>query len=130
MLALWEWLQQVYTVLAMVPFVAFLLTWFLVHWLTQDKKKATHASMDITSLFLLGSVAVMSQRLFESSMLFWTIVLLFLVAAGMLGNIQNRVRGRIHMMKIARTLGRLGFILLSACYVVLLMIGISKYMLA
>lgn len=127
--ALWVWLQQVYTVLAMVPFVAFFLTWFLVYWLTKDKKKATHASMDITSLFLLGSVAVMSRKLFESGMLFWTVVLLFLIAGGMLGNMQNRMRGRIHMLKITRTLGRVGFVVLSFCYIVLLIIGIGAYML-
>ncbi len=86
--------------------------------------------MDVTTLFLIGSVAVMSNRLFQSGMLFWTVVLLFLVLAGLLGNLQTRIRGRVDMGKIAKTLSRLGFVVLSACYVVLLIIGIGKYMLA
>jgi hypothetical protein len=116
--------------LAMVPFVAFLVTWFIVYWVCKDKKTATHLSMDVTTLFLIGSVAVMSNRLFQSGMLFWTVVLLFLVLAGLLGNLQTRIRGRVDMGKIAKTLSRLGFVVLSACYVVLLIIGIGKYMLA
>lgn len=84
--------------------------------------------MDITTLFLIGSVAFMSRNLFGSGMLFWTIVLLFLIAAGLLGNLQNRMKGRIDIIKIARTLGRFGFLVLTACYVLLLVVGIGKYM--
>lgn len=122
------WLQQLYTFLAVVPFVAFIIVWIAVYYYTKDKRKATHLSMDITTLFLIGSVAFMSRNLFDSGMLLWTIVLLFLVAAGLLGNMQNRLKGKIDLIKIARTLGRLGFVLLTACYVLLLFIGIGKYM--
>ncbi len=122
------WLQQLYTFLALVPFVAFFIVWVTVYYYTKDKRRATHLSMDITTLFLIGSVAFMSRNLFDSGMLLWTIVLLFLVAAGLLGNMQNRLKGKIDLIKIARTLGRLGFVLLAACYVLLLFIGIGKYM--
>lgn len=122
------WLQQLYTFLALVPFVAFFIVWVVVYYYTKDKRRATHLSMDITTLFLIGSVSFMSRNLFDSGMLLWTIVLLFLVAAGLLGNMQNRLKGKIDLIKIARTLGRLGFVLLTACYVLLLFIGIGKYM--
>ncbi|GLI08347.1 hypothetical protein YDYSG_43780 [Paenibacillus tyrfis] len=128
MSALFGWLQQLYTFLALVPFVAFFIVWVAVYYYTKDKRRATHLSMDITTLFLIGSVAFMSRNLFDSGMLLWTIVLLFLVAAGLLGNMQNRLKGKIDLIKIARTLGRLGFVLLTACYVLLLFIGIGKYM--
>ncbi|WP_025853438.1 DUF3397 domain-containing protein [Paenibacillus ehimensis] len=128
MSALFGWLQQLYTFLALVPFVAFFIVWVTVYYYTKDKRRATHLSMDITTLFLIGSVAFMSRNLFDSGMLLWTIVLLFLVAAGLLGNMQNRLKGKIDLIKIARTLGRLGFVLLAACYVLLLFIGIGKYM--
>ncbi|MFB6363784.1 DUF3397 domain-containing protein [Paenibacillus elgii] len=128
MSALFGWLQQLYMFLAVVPFVAFIIVWVAVYYYTKDKRKATHLSMDITTLFLIGSVAFMSRNLFDSGMLLWTIVLLFLVAAGLLGNMQNRLKGKIDLIKIARTLGRLGFVLLTACYVLLLFIGIGKYM--
>ncbi|MCP3771968.1 DUF3397 domain-containing protein [Paenibacillus sp. MZ04-78.2] len=128
MSALFGWLQQLYMFLAVVPFVVFIIVWVAVYYYTKDKRKATHLSMDITTLFLIGSVAFMSRNLFDSGMLLWTIVLLFLVAAGLLGNMQNRLKGKIDLIKIARTLGRLGFVLLTACYVLLLFIGIGKYM--
>ncbi|MCZ8518757.1 MULTISPECIES: DUF3397 domain-containing protein [Paenibacillus] len=128
MVVLLQWLQQLYLFLALVPFAAFLLTWGAVYGITRDKRKATHYSMDITSVFLIGSVAVMSRNIFGSGMLGWTVVLVFLVAAGLLGNMQNRKRGKVDLVRIARTLGRLGFVFLSACYVLLLLVGIGKYM--
>ena len=123
-----DWLHKLYTALALAPFVAFFITWFITYGLSRDKRKATHLSMDITTLFLVGSVAYMSRSIFGSGMLVWTIVLLFLVAAGMLGNLQTRVKGRVDLLKIARTLSRFGFIVLTACYVLLLFVGIGKFM--
>ncbi|ALS21355.1 DUF3397 domain-containing protein [Paenibacillus naphthalenovorans] len=126
-----EWLHQLYKVIAFVPFVAFLITWLIVYYgCGRNKRKATYVSMDITTLFLIGSVAYMSRNLFGSGMLLWTIILFFLIAAGLLGNLQNRIKGRIDLVKIVRTLGRLGFLLLGACYVLLLFFGIGKYMIS
>ncbi|WP_281888147.1 DUF3397 domain-containing protein [Paenibacillus sp. YYML68] len=125
-----NWLQHVYSFFALVPFVAFLITWFIVYSITRNKRRSTHLSMDITTLFLIGSVAMMSSSVFGSRMLFWTILLLFLVAAGLLGNMQNRVKGRIDLVKIARTLSRLAFLVLSVCYAVLLVIGVGTYLLS
>lgn len=126
-----DWLHQLYKVIAFVPFVAFAITWLIAYYgYGRNKRKATHLSMDITTLFLIGSIAYMSRLLFGSGMLLWTIVLFFLIAAGLLGNMQHRIKGRINLVKIARTLGRLGFLLLGACYVLLLFIGIGKYMIS
>ncbi|SDC73571.1 Protein of unknown function [Paenibacillus sp. UNCCL117] len=125
----WNWLHQLYTLLALVPFVVFFITWLIVYYNKRDKRKATHLSMDVTTLFLIGSVAYMSRNLFNSAFLLWMIVLLFLVAAGLLGSMQNRLKGRVDLKKIARTLSRLGFLVLTACYVMLLVVGIGKYML-
>lgn len=88
----------------------FLITWLIIYYgCGRNKRKATYVSMDITTLFLIGSVAYMSRNLFGSGMLLWTIILFFLIAAGLLGNLQNRIKGRIDLVKIVRTLGRLGF---------------------
>lgn len=123
-----DWLNKLYMTLALVPFVAFFITWFIAYGLSRDKRKSTHLSMDITTLFLVGSVAYMSRSIFGSGMLLWTIVLLFLVAAGLLGNLQTRMKGRVDLLKIARTLSRFGFVLLTAFYVLLLFVGIGKFM--
>ncbi|MEK8129703.1 DUF3397 domain-containing protein [Paenibacillus filicis] len=125
---IWNLLHQLYTLLALVPFVAFFITWFIVYRMTGDKRRATHLSMDITTLFLIGSVGFISRNLFGSAFLLWMIILLFLVAAGLLGSMQTRMKGRVNLMKITRTLSRLGFLILTACYVLLLVVGIGTYM--
>lgn len=124
------WLQTVYTFLALVPFVSFFATWGITYYITRDKKKATYLSVDVTTLFLIGSVAVMTRELFETGLGLWAMILLFLIAGGLLGNMQNRVKGKIDPVKIGRTLLRLGFVVLSACYVLLVFIGIGKYIVA
>ncbi len=117
-----------YTILALVPFVVFFITWLIVYNSKRDKRKATHLSMDLTTVFLIGSVGYMSRNLFNSSLLLWLIILLFLIAAGLLGSMQNRMKGRIDLKKIVRTLSRLGFLVLTTCYVMLVVVGIGKYM--
>ncbi|PZE22664.1 DUF3397 domain-containing protein [Paenibacillus xerothermodurans] len=122
-------LQTVYTFLALVPFVAFFAAWGITYWFTRNKRKATHAAIDVTTLFLIGSVSVITRELFGTSFGLWAVVLLFLIAGGLLGNLQNRIKGKINLLKIVRTLSRLGFVVLSACYLVLICIGIGKNML-
>ncbi|NOU95421.1 DUF3397 family protein [Paenibacillus sp. LMG 31456] len=120
-------LQTVYTFLALVPFVSFFAAWGITYWVTGDKKRATHMAIDITTLFLIGSVSVMTRQLFGTGFGLWFVLLLFLITGGMIGNLQNRTKGKINLYKIVKTLLRLGFVVLSACYVLLLFIGIGKY---
>lgn len=124
------WLQSVYTFLALVPFVSFFATWGITYYFTKDKKKSTYVSVDVTTVFLIGSVAVMTRELFATGLGIWAIILMFLIAGGLLGNMQNRMKGKIDPLKIGRTLLRLGFVVLSACYVLLVFIGIGKYIAA
>lgn len=121
------WLQTVYTFLALVPFVSFFAAWGIVYGMTKDKKKATSIAIGVTTLFLIGSVSVLTKRLLDSEMGFWIVFLLFLIAGGLIGNLQNRVKGKVDPVKIVRALLRLGFVVLSACYVLLLCIGFGKY---
>jgi hypothetical protein len=121
------WLQSVYTFLALVPFVSFFVAWGVVYGLTKNKKKATHTAIDVTTLFLIGSVSVLTKKLLGSEMGLWFVVLLFLVSGGLIGNLQNRMKGKIDLRKIVKTLLRLGFVVLSTCYVLLLCFGLGKY---
>ncbi|TDF96698.1 DUF3397 domain-containing protein [Paenibacillus piri] len=120
-------LQAIYTFLALVPFVSFFAVWGIAYWLTRDKKRSTHAAIDVTTIFLIGSVSVMTRQLFGTGFGLWAVVLLFLIAGGLIGNLQNRTKGRINLYKIVKSLLRLGFVVLSASYVLLLFIGIGKY---
>lgn len=121
------WLQTVYTFLALMPFVSFFAAWGIVYKVTKDKKKATSAAIDVTTLFLIGSVSVLTKRLLDSEFGLWFVVLMFLIAGGLIGNMQNRLKGKVDLVKILKAMLRLGFVVLSACYLLLLCIGLGKY---
>jgi len=121
------WLQTVYTFLALVPFVSFFAAWGIVYGMTKDKKKATSAAIDVTTLFLIGSVSVLTKRLLDSEFGLWFVVLMFLIAGGLIGNMQNRLKGKVDPVKVLKAMLRLGFVVLSACYLLLLCIGLGKY---
>lgn len=122
-----SWFAELYTILAVVPFVVFFVLWGILYVVTQDKKRATRTSMDVTVLVLIGSVSMMIKQIFNSNFGFWLILLLFLVAAGLIGNVQNRVKGAINPVKMVKLLLRLGFMALSASYLLLVLIGVGKY---
>lgn len=129
---LFSWLgnfiANAYAVMASVPFLAFLLLWFIVYGLTSDKKKATATAMDITTLLLFGVVAAMLDLTFQFSFGgIWLLLLIFLIALGLIGNAQHRLHGRINVKRQLRVVWRLGFLGLGALYFVLLLIGLSSY---
>jgi len=123
-----QWLTQLYMIMAGVPFAVFVVLWGILYGVTRDKKRATRTSMDITVLLLIGSVSMMIKQIFGTNFGFWFILLVFLVAAGLIGNLQNRVKGAINPVKMMKVLFRMGFMLLSVCYILLVMIGVGKYM--
>lgn len=84
--------------------------------------------MDITSVLLIGSVSIMLHEIFRSWFVFWLLMLLFLIAAGLIGRQQNVLHGSIDVAKILKILSRIGFLVLSLIYIVLVIISISNYM--
>lgn len=117
-----------YKLMAVVPFVPFLLMWAVVYGFTRDKRKATYRAIDVTTLFLIGSVSLISKQLFNADFGFWVVILVLLVVCGLVGNLQNQAKGKINPWKLSKTLLRFGFIFLSASYILLLCIAIGKYM--
>lgn len=124
-----DWILQIYALLAIIPFLSFLLLWLLHYAFKRDKKKATALAMDITTFLLMGSVSVMYDRIFKGVGGFWIILLLFLIAAGLIGGVQNRLKGAVDVRKLIRVVWRFGFLFLSLFYVLFLFIGIGKSML-
>jgi len=122
-----EWIADAYAALASVPFVVFAAVWFGVYGLTRDKKKSTANAMDVTTVFLIGIVAALLD--YVARLRFggiWFLLLLFLLTAGLIGNAQYRLKGRIDTRRLVRAVWRLGFLALSAAYVVLMVIGIAQ----
>jgi len=121
-----SFLIHVYAFSAAVPFLWFFVIWLAAYFRLRDGKRATKLAMDVTTLFLIGSVSEMFSQLFGSRFGFFLILLFFLIGYGLLGNFQYRVKGRLDHRKIVRILWRLGFFVLCAAYVLFLLIGLVK----
>lgn len=120
MSGLWNALTDVYMVLAGLPFIPFLIVYFTCAVRGMDKKKAIRLSMDVTNVFLIGIVAALLSTLTGSSFGFFFILLVMLIGAGLIGNAQNRLRGKIDPRKIFRAIWRLSFFAMAILYVLLM----------
>ncbi|SEB41584.1 Protein of unknown function [Paenibacillus sp. GP183] len=123
-----EILLNLYSWLAALPFVTFIVIWFGVYLFLKNKKLTTRLSMDITMLFLIGSVSVIWNQLFQAKFGFWLIILVLLISFGLIGGYQNQAKGKTDLLKVFRVVWRLGFLTLSVLYIVLLLANILKNM--
>ncbi|MDP5273142.1 DUF3397 domain-containing protein [Chengkuizengella axinellae] len=119
----------IYAILSLLPFVSFGLLWVVLYFKFENKKKATNLAMDFTTPLLIGAVAVMYDLIFESSSFggIWLIILIFLIFGGLIGNLQNRLKGKVHIKKLVRVIWRIGFLVLSTSYILFLFLGIGIY---
>lgn len=115
-----------YAVLAIAPFLPFAFVWIAVYISRKEKKLATKRAMDVTTFALVGVVAVLYNDVFQSTFGLYLLLLLFLLGFGLLGNMQQRTRGRFDLMRTLRAVWRLGFLGLTAAYFLLMAIGITK----
>lgn len=120
-------IARIYAVLAVVPYIPFLLVWFVVYFLKKEKKLATKWAMDVTTAFLIGVVAALYNTIFQSTFGFYLLLIFFLLAFGLLGNFQYRSKGRADLRRIARAVWRLGFLGLTAAYLVLIIINAALH---
>ncbi|NBD22811.1 DUF3397 domain-containing protein [Paenibacillus glycinis] len=127
---IWESIKHVYAILAVLPVVPFVLVYFGYAAVSGDRKKAFRMAMDVTTALLIGCVAVLFNDVFDSRFGLYGILLVLLLGGGLLGNVQYRTKGNIDMSRIMRAIWRLGFFLMSFCYVILMCIGIGKSLFA
>ncbi|MEX2414666.1 MAG: DUF3397 domain-containing protein [Paenibacillaceae bacterium] len=121
----WDWLLSIYAIIATFAFLVFPLVWIIGYGIWGNKKTASRLAADITMVFLIGAVASMYDRIFDTSFKgFWIIVLFLLLLAGFIGNAQNRLRGKADPIKIGRAVWRLGFLVLGFTYLLFFLIGI------
>jgi hypothetical protein len=123
---IWESVKLTYAFLAVIPLIPFLVLYFSYYLDSRDKKKAFRLAMDITMVLLVGSVAVLFNLIFKSSFGFYGILLLVLISAGLMGNLQYRAKGKLDVMRIVRAVWRLGFFFMSLMYVLLMCIRIGQ----
>ncbi|WNR46424.1 DUF3397 domain-containing protein [Paenibacillus roseipurpureus] len=121
-----NFLSTIYAALAVAPFITFIVLWFIVFFFLKDKKMTTRLTMDVTTIFLLGSVSLMWNKLFHTQFGFWLIVLLLLISFGIIGGYQTHLKGQTNLLKVGRVVWRLSFLGLSSLYIVLFFVHIGK----
>lgn len=116
-----------FVLLSLLPFFPFFITWLIGRGLLKPKKRAIKLAMDITTVFLIASVGGLYNTLFDSKAGFYWILFFLLIAAGLIGGLQQQKYGRWDPRKMIRVIWRITFFLLSVLYVFLLLIGIIIY---
>ena len=117
---------HIYAFLAIAPVLPFAVVWIVVYLYKKEKKLATKRAMDVTTALLFGVVAVLYNDVFGSTFGLYLLMLLFLLAFGLLGNLQQRTKGRFDLLRTVRAVWRLGFMGLTAAYVLLMTVGLTK----
>ncbi|MEW4370606.1 DUF3397 domain-containing protein [Paenibacillus kandeliae] len=124
---LFGWLLNGAIFLSLVPFIPFIATYFIMILRKKDKKQAIASAMDVTTPFLYISVAALFNTTFNSGLGFYIFLLILLLAIGLIGSAQNRMKGKVDFQRLFRAVWRLSFFFLSLGYIVLLLIAILQY---
>ncbi|MDO7905421.1 DUF3397 domain-containing protein [Paenibacillus sp. JX-17] len=122
-----EFLKDSLIALSIAPFIPFCIVFFITDKITGQRKQAVKLAMDITTFFLIAVVAGLFNHLFHSSFGFYLILLLILIAFGLLGGAQNRMKGKVDFKRVIKAVWRISFLLTSMSYIVLIVIGIITY---
>ena len=125
---LFGWLLNGAIFLSLVPFIPFLAVYLISRFKKEPKKKAAGNAMDVTTPFLYISVAALFNIIFNSQMGFYIFLLILLLAIGVIGSAQNRLKGKVDFQRLFRAVWRLSFLFLSLGYIVLLLIAILQYL--
>lgn len=112
---------------SILPFFPFLIVFAVSRYiLKMEKKKSLLSSMDITTFFLIFSVAALFNVIFTSRFGFYLILLLLLLALGLIGGAQNRIKGKVDSKRLCRAVWRLTFMAMTLAYILLTVVGIFK----
>ncbi|MGG6309911.1 DUF3397 domain-containing protein [Paenibacillus macerans] len=116
-----------FIVLAMVPVIPFLLVYFIHFAVRQDKKAALKLAMDVTTLFLILSVSALFNNVFHSTFGVYLILIVLLIAGGLIGGAQTRLKGRVDPRRLLRAVWRLAFAGTVLAYILLFLISFITY---
>lgn len=122
-----EFVQTLYVHLSVVPYLIFAAVWGISYLIWSNKKKAIQYAMDVTTFFLIASVAGLANSVMKFSFSFWFIILLMLIAFGVIGGYQYRLKGQSDIIKVLRLIWRLSFAVLAVLYVILFIIELIRY---
>ncbi|MBU5674494.1 DUF3397 domain-containing protein [Paenibacillus sp. MSJ-6] len=119
------------TVLSIIPFVPFVLVYLVsFYFANRDQKAAIKLAMDVSTFFLILSVSALFNIVFSSRSGFYLILLVILIATGLIGGAQTRMKGKVNIRKLVRVVWRLTFAGTGVLYIVLFLISFFTYITA
>ncbi|MCM3784443.1 DUF3397 domain-containing protein [Neobacillus mesonae] len=113
----------------MLPFFPFLIVYYGMVYFKKSKKMALHTAMDVTTIFLIAAVAALFNNAFQSGFGVYLILILLLIALGLIGSAQTRIKGKINYKRMMRALWRMAFVVMGFSYIVLMAFGLFSYIL-
>lgn len=113
--------------LSLIPIIPFFIVYFITYYVKKDKKTSIMLAMDVTTLFLILSVSALFNIVFRSGFGFYLILLILLIACGLIGSAQNRLKGKVDIRRMLRAVWRLTFAGTGIAYVVLFLISFITY---
>lgn len=115
-------------VLSIIPVVPFVLVYVISYYFAKkDKKESIKLAMDVTTFFLILSVSALFNNVFSSSFGFYLILLVLLIAIGLIGGAQTRLKGKVNIRKLLRVVWRLTFAGTGVLYILLFLISFITY---
>ncbi|AOZ91692.1 DUF3397 domain-containing protein [Paenibacillus crassostreae] len=122
-----EWLRDSFIIFSILPFIPFLLVYFgHLKW-KNNKRNALLIAMDVTTVFLIISVSALFNNTFDSKVGFYLILLFLLLAVGMIGGAQNRIKGKVDFTRMIKAVWRMTFILMMCSYAIFTLIVLFRY---
>ncbi|EDL64750.1 DUF3397 domain-containing protein [Bacillus sp. SG-1] len=117
-----SWVAAAFT---LVPFLGYFAAFIVMKQISGNHRKAVNAAVDITTFLLFFSVHFIIVAIWDRSLL-WLLTLVLLIGTGLLSVIHWKVKEEIEFRKVLKGGWRLGFLLFSTAYVVLLFYGIAS----
>ncbi|CAM2828772.1 DUF3397 domain-containing protein [Paenibacillus sediminis] len=115
------------TFMSTLPFFPFLIVYYGYYFWKRERKSAILLAMDVTTFFLIFSVSALFNHFFDSRFGFYLILLILLIAIGLIGSAQNRLKGKVNGKRLFRAVWRLSFMFMSTSYMIFVVIGIFNY---
>lgn len=117
-------------VFSMLPVIPFMLVYVIHRSIKHDKKAAILMAMDVTTLFLILSVSALFNNVSGSNFGFYLILLVLLIAGGLIGGAQNRMKGKVDVRRLLRAVWRLAFAGTGLAYIMLFLVSFITYITA
>ncbi|OAB30118.1 hypothetical protein PMSD_20160 [Paenibacillus macquariensis subsp. defensor] len=120
-------LRNSFIMFSILPFFPFILVFFIYLKWKDNKRDSLLMAMDVTTLFLIVSVSALFNNIFDLKFGFYLILLFLLIAVGLIGGAQNRMKGKVDVTRMLRAVWRMAFVIMTCSYILFTIIGLFRY---